>query len=40
MSKQFWTLNSKGEEVLRDLEKEHENFSIEKYNSGEFDEED
>ena len=37
MSKQFWTLNSKGEEVLRDLEKEHENFSIEKYNSGEFD---
>ena len=29
MSKQFWTLNSKGEEVLRDLEKEHENFSSE-----------
>lgn len=37
MSKKFWTLNSIGEEVLRDLEKEHENFSIEKYNAGEFD---
>ena len=37
MNKQFWTLDKDGNEVLRDLKKEHENFSIEKYNAGEFD---
>ena len=37
MSKKFWTIDSSGNEVLRDLEKEHETFSLEKYSRGEFD---
>lgn len=37
MSKSFWTIDKNGNEILRDLEKEHEGFSLEKYNSGEYD---
>jgi FkbM family methyltransferase len=37
MSKQFWTLNKNGNEVLRNLEEEHKGFTLEKYNQGEFD---
>jgi FkbM family methyltransferase len=36
-NKKIWTLDKEGNEVLRDLEKENENFSLEKYHAGEFD---
>ena len=36
-NKLFWTLQPDGTEVLRDLKKENENFSVEKYLNGEFD---
>jgi len=35
--KLFWTLDKNGEQVLRNLEEEHKNFSLEKYNAGSFD---
>lgn len=37
MNKKFWTIDSSGNEVLRDLEKEHELFTLKKYSDGEFD---
>lgn len=37
MNKLFWTLDKLGNQKLRDLKKEHESFTIEKYNAGEFD---
>lgn len=37
MGKKFWTLDKYGNEILRDLEKENELFTIEKYRNGEFD---
>lgn len=37
MNKQFWTLDVNGNQILRDLEKENETFTVEKYNNGEFD---
>jgi FkbM family methyltransferase len=36
-NKLFWTLSPDGTEVLRDLKKENESFSIERYVKGEFD---
>lgn len=36
-NKLFWTLSPDGTEVLRDLKKENEFFSIERYVKGEFD---
>jgi FkbM family methyltransferase len=36
-NKKIWTLDKEGNEVLRDLAKENENFSLEKYHAGEFD---
>jgi FkbM family methyltransferase len=36
-NKLFWTLRPDGSEILRDLKKENENFSVEKYINGEFD---
>jgi len=36
-NKLFWTLRPDGSEVLRDLKKENESFSVEKYLNGEFD---
>ena len=35
--KKFWTLDKFGNEVLRDLSKEHESFTLEKYVNNEFD---
>lgn len=37
MKRLFWTLDKFGNEVIRDLEKENEDFSIEEYNHGKFD---
>ena len=37
MSKKFWTLDKQGNEVLRDLEKENEEFTLDRYYAGEFD---
>jgi hypothetical protein len=37
INKMFWTLSHDGTEVLRDLKKENETFSVEKYINGEFD---
>lgn len=37
MSKNFWTLDKDGDEILRNLEKENESFTIERYRNGEFD---
>lgn len=37
MNKKFWTLDKQGNEILRDLQKENESFSLEKYRAGEFD---
>jgi FkbM family methyltransferase len=37
MNKKFWTLDKSGNEILRDLKKENENFTFEKYLNGEFD---
>jgi len=37
MEKKFWTLNPDGTEVLRNLEKEHQNFTIDDYRNGKFD---
>ena len=36
-NKKFWTLTPDGTEVLRDLKKENENFSLDSYRNGEFD---
>ena len=36
-NKKFWTLRPDGSEVLRDLKKENENFSLDAYRNGEFD---
>jgi FkbM family methyltransferase len=36
-NKTFWTLSHDGTEVLRDLKKENETFSVKKYINGEFD---
>jgi FkbM family methyltransferase len=36
-NKKIWTLDKEGNEVLRDLAKENENFTMEGYYSGEFD---
>jgi len=36
-NKKFWTLCPDGTEILRDLQKENENFSIELYRQGKFD---
>ena len=36
-NKEFWTLRPDGTEVLRDLKKENESFTLEKYNDNEFD---
>lgn len=36
-NKLFWTLSAEGNEVLRDLSKENEKFSIDGYNKGDFD---
>jgi hypothetical protein len=36
-NKLFWTLRPDGTEVLRDLEKENENFTRDAYNQGKFD---
>jgi FkbM family methyltransferase len=37
MSKEFWTLDKSGNQILRNLEEEHKNFTLQKYNEGEFD---
>lgn len=37
MSKSFWTLDKEGNQVLRDLAKENESFTIDAYRSGQFD---
>ena len=36
-NKKFWTLRPDGTEVLRDLKKENENFTLADYNDGKFD---
>lgn len=36
-NKLFWTLRPDGREILRDLKKENENFTLDEYNSGKFD---
>ena len=36
-NKLFWTLRPDGSEILRDLKKENENFTLEQYNGGKFD---
>ena len=37
MNKKFWTINKNGEHVLRDLSKEEEGWSYDRYLSGELD---
>lgn len=37
MSKLFWTYNKEGNQVLRNLEEEHKEFTLERYNLGQFD---
>jgi len=34
---EFWLPNAEGDQILRDLESEHENFTLAKFNNGEFD---
>lgn len=36
-NKLFWTLSPDGTEILRDLSKEHENFTVDRFHNGEFD---
>ena len=36
-NKLFYTLTPEGDEVLRDLKKENETFTVEDYNLGKFD---
>lgn len=36
-NKKIWTLDKEGNEVLRDLAKENENFNLDRYYAGEFD---
>ena len=36
-NKKIWTLDKEGNEVLRDLAKENESFTMDRYYSGDFD---
>jgi hypothetical protein len=36
-NKEFWTLRPDGSEILRDLKKENENFTLELFRKGDFD---